>query len=290
MTQHLDGKVVVITGGARGIGAAIARAMHAEGALVALGDIEGAEAAMTAKTLGGQAIGLAVDVTDRAAFAAFLDEVESRLGPLQVLVNNAGIMLVDDFLAEDPDLADRQIQLNLTAVVHGSRECARRMTARGEGHIVNVASSAGKLAFVGVTTYCATKFGVVGLSEGLRRELRGTGVSVSCVMPGLVNTELIAGVPSHRLLPTVEPDEVARKVVDAVVKRRFAVYAPDRLPVLVALSTLLPIPVVDGIYRLLGADTQLRDAAHAPARARYDERAVSPSRSGYSPSASSSSG
>lgn len=273
LESKLEGKVVVVTGGARGIGAAISRAMHERGARVAIADVDGSAAERMAADLGPGVIGRPVDVTDRARFAEFLDEVERELGPLDVLVNNAGIMVVDHFLEEDPDLADRQIQLNLTAVVHGSREGARRMAARGGGHIVNVASSAGRLAFVGVSTYCATKFGVFGLSEALRRELHSSGVSVTCVMPGLVNTELISGVDGHWLLPTVDPDDLARRVVDAVEKRRFAVFAPRRLSAFVVASAVLPPALMDVGLRLIGGDRVMSSAAHSPARQAYDERA-----------------
>jgi NAD(P)-dependent dehydrogenase (short-subunit alcohol dehydrogenase family) len=139
--RSLTGKVVAITGGGRGIGRAIAQALAREGARVAVCDLDSEAAEQTAAALGEPAIGLAVDVTDHSALVAFLDEVEQRLGPLDVLVNNAGIMAVTPLVEESADSIARQLDLNLRAVIHGTQEAMRRMVPRRTGHIVNVASA-----------------------------------------------------------------------------------------------------------------------------------------------------
>ena len=143
-------------------------------------------------------LALHLDVTDHAGFTAFLDEVERELGPIDVLINNAGIMPLALLHEESDATTAKLIAINLAAVVHGTREAVRRMRPRRRGHIVNIASIAGKAGVPGAATYCATKHGVVGLSEAVRLELRGTGVEVSCVMPTIVHTELAAGVASTR--------------------------------------------------------------------------------------------
>jgi len=273
-SSPLQGRVVAITGAARGIGAATAKALHAAGAKVAIGDLDLALAEQTAADIGGGVIALPLDVTDHAGFTTFLDEVEARLGPLDVLVNNAGIMPVGRFADEAPGLTDKQIAINLVAVIHGSREAVKRMTPRGTGHIVNVASAAGKMGMVGVATYCATKHGVVGLSESLRRELHGSGVEVSCVMPGIVRTELSVGLKDRWYLPSVGPDEVADAIVRAVADKRYAVNIPRTAPVMAAAFTLMPIGLGDRIARRLGGDTVMLDAARDPARIRYEARAA----------------
>ena len=273
-SSRLEGRVVAITGAARGIGAATAKALHAAGARVAIGDLDLALAEQTAAEIGVGVLALPLDVTDHAGFTAFLDDVEARLGPLDVLVNNAGIMPVGRFDDEDPALTDKQIAINLVAVIHGSREAVRRMTLRGSGHIVNIASAAGKMGMVGVATYCATKHGVVGLSESLRRELHGSGVEVSCVMPGIVRTELSVGLKDRWYLPSVGPDEVADAIVRAVAEKRYAVNIPRTAPVMAAAFTLMPVRLGDRIARRLGGDTVMLDAAHDPARVRYEARAA----------------
>src|SRR3954469_21267107 len=224
--RSLYGRVAVVTGGGRGIGRALCNSLAREGARVAIGDVDAAAAEAAAAELGGGAIGLRVDVTDRPGFTAFLNEVESRLGPLDVVVNNAGIMPVTSLEDEDERSITRQIEINLHAVIHGTQEAMRRMRPRGTGHIVNVASMAGKSGFPHLATYCATKHGVVGLSEAVRAELRGTGVEVSVVMPSLVNTELAAGVPEARGVKNIEPEDVADAVVAALQVPRFDVFVP----------------------------------------------------------------
>ena len=186
--RSLSGKVVAITGGARGIGKATATALVRKGCRVAIGDLDLALAEQTAAELGGGTIALPLDVTDRASFRSFLDETEKQLGPLDVLVNNAGIMPVTPFVEESEESIRRQVDINLHGVIDGTQMALQRMRPRNTGHIVNIASSAGKAGVPGIATYSATKHAVVGLCEAVRQELRGSGIEVSCVMPVPVNT------------------------------------------------------------------------------------------------------
>src|SRR5438105_3118833 len=185
--RSLTGQVVAITGGARGIGRATAAALIAQGARGAIGDIDAPLAEKTASELALRsrppapdppAIGLPLDVTDRESFAAFLDETERQLGPLDVLINNAGIMPVGPFEKETDACAERLVDINIHGVILGSKLAIERFKPRGRGHIVQLASIAGKGGFPGGATYCATKHAVVGLTEGLRAELRGTGIEM----------------------------------------------------------------------------------------------------------------
>src|SRR4051794_6642661 len=271
--RSLTGKVAVVTGGARGIGHALARGLAREGAVVAIGDLDAAAAEAAAADLGNGSIGLALDVTDRARFTAFLDEVERRLGPLDILVNNAGIMPVGPFEEEDDATVIRVLEVDLHAVIHGSKEAVRRMRPRGTGHIVNVASVAGKTGFPNLATYCAAKHGVVGLSEGLRVELRGTGVDVSVVMPAIVRTELAAGLQPSRGFKPSTPEEVAEAVVAALLENRFDVFVPRAIGPTWAGMNLIPRRAREALARALHFDRALRDTDRS-ARAAYEARAA----------------
>lgn len=270
----LSGKVAVVTGGARGIGAETALALARSGARVAIGDVDLAAAQETAAGLPGEALALHLDVTDRPGFTAFLDQVEQRLGPIHVLVNNAGIMQLARIEDEHHDRTLRQLEINLHAVIHGTREAVRRMRPRAAGVIVNIASSAGKAGFPGASTYCATKHGVVGFSEAVRMELRGSGVNVCCVIPAIVRTEMAAGLGDARGVKSIQPHEVAAAIVDAVHTGRFEVFVPRMTGGLVKLAALLPRSLREGLARALRADRVLLDAANSAERADYEKRAA----------------
>jgi NAD(P)-dependent dehydrogenase (short-subunit alcohol dehydrogenase family) len=269
--RSLNGQVVAITGGGRGIGRATAAALLAQGARVAIGDIETALVQRTAEELGSGTIGLPLDVTDTASFGAFLDEVERQLGPLDVLVNNAGIMPIGPFISETDATAAKLIDINIHGVIIGSKLAIERFTPRGRGHIVQLASIAGKGGFPGVATYCATKHAVVGLTESLRAELRGTGIEVHQVLPIGVNTELYSGVSAARGLKTPEPQDVANTIVELLQTGKFELFVPREVGLLIRLQGLLPRRVADAIVRTTKADRLMLSADHG-ARAAYDAR------------------
>jgi len=271
--RSLYGKVAVVTGGGRGIGKALALAMASEGCRVAIGDVDAASAEAAAAELGGDTVGLALDVTDRPGFTAFLDEVERRLGPIDVLVNNAGIMAVGPLDEESDASVTRQLEVNLHAVIHGTREAMRRMKPRGTGHIVNVSSSAGKTGVPNLATYSATKHGVVGLSEAARAELRATGVEVSVVMPGIVKTELSTGLVETPAFKSSTPEAVAEAVIDALKFARFDVFVPKSIGPTVAFFNLFPRRAREAVGRALKIDRAVLDADRA-ARAAYEARAA----------------
>jgi NADP-dependent 3-hydroxy acid dehydrogenase YdfG len=272
--RSLTGKVVAITGGARGIGRATAAALVRKGAKVAIGDLDVELAERTAGELGGGTIALELDVTERASFERFLDATEERLGPLDVLVNNAGIMHLSRLVDESDAAAARQIDINLHGVIFGSKLALARFLPRRSGHLVNIASTAGKAGVPGGATYSATKHAVVGLTEAIRGEVRGTGVETSVVMPVPVNTELAAGLAQGRgLTATVEPEQVADAIVEALEHPRHDVYVPKGIAVGVRIGALLPRRVAEAMGRAAKTDRILA-TADSSARAAYEQRAA----------------
>lgn len=280
--RSLVGQVVAITGAARGIGRATATALVREGAKVAIGDIDHALAEKTASEIGGGAIGLPLDVTDRNSFEAYLDAIEARLGPVDVLINNAGIMLLGDFFEENPEDARRQIEINIWGVWIGSQIAGKRFKRRGRGHLINVASMAGKSGFPAAATYCATKHAVVGLSESIRGELRGSGVEVSVVMPSIVNTELASGLGSARFIKNVDPQDVAAEIVDALKEPRFDVFVPRSNGALVRSMAIMPRGLNESMSRFFRADRVLVEVDDK-ARLAYQQRATGGLGSGSKP-------
>ncbi|WP_326944232.1 SDR family oxidoreductase [Amycolatopsis sp. NBC_01307] len=272
MAENLAGKVVVITGGGQGIGAATASALARLGAQVVIGDLDQVRAEKTAGELGADALPL--DVTDIRGFTGFLDEVERRHGRIDVLINNAGIMPLAGLEEESDATTRRQLEINLHAVIHGTREAMKRMRPHRSGHIVNVASFAGKAGFPGAATYCATKHAVVGLSEAVHLELHGSGVHVSCVMPAIVRTELASGLGEAKLFKSASPADVADAIVAALRKPKFDVFVPRSLGPMGKLTGLLPRRAAELLARTLKADQLLASAAHSPARAAYEARAA----------------
>jgi NAD(P)-dependent dehydrogenase (short-subunit alcohol dehydrogenase family) len=274
MRTSPTGKVVVITGGARGIGLATARALSARGAHVVIGDLDDDGTRRAAKEVGASAVGMQLDVTDHAGYTAFLDEVERTVGPIDILINNAGIMPLAMLDEESDETTYRQLEINLAAVIHGTREAVKRMKPRGRGHIINIASVAGKVGAPGGATYCATKHAVVGLSEAVRAELRGTGVEISCVLPTFVRTELTAGLKATRLSSLVAPEDVAAAIVSAIERPRFEVWVPRHLGTVDRFVRVLPRRFGEWLLRITGSDQLLASGAHSAARAEYESRAA----------------
>ncbi len=268
--RSLNGKVVAITGGARGIGKATATALVRKGCRVAIGDLDLELAERTASGLGGGTIALPLDVTDRVSFSTFLDETERQLGPVDVVVNNAGIMPVTPFAEESSESVQRQLDINIGGVIAGMQLAIERMRPRGAGHIVNLASQAGKGGFPGIATYSGTKHAVVGISEAVRGELRGSGVEIACVMPTVVNTELTSGV-GQRMIKAVEAEDVADEIVDALEVPRFDVWVPRENGAFFKIVSLLPRGAREALGRLMKVDKLMTEVDHG-ARHAYEQR------------------
>jgi len=258
----LAGETAAITGAARGIGRATAEAFLRQGMKVAIGDVDFDAARQTATELGASTIALPLDVTDRASFTAFLDGAEEQLGPIDVLVNNAGIMQIGRFIDEDDLTARRMVDINVHGVILGMKIALERMIPRDRGHIVNISSQAGKYGSPGGATYSATKHAVVGLTEAVRGELHlmGAHIDLSYVMPFVVNTELGGGLGAARGMSNLEPSEVADAIVEALQLRIVDVWVPKSAKRTNALGAVLPRALSEGMARAMKADRVLAGA------------------------------
>lgn len=227
-------KVVLITGASSGIGAGIARELGRAGARLALGarrtDRLDALAAEITETTGAEVMTRRLDVTDRADVAAFAEAARARFGKIDALINNAGIMPLSLMASLKVEEWDRMVDVNIKGVLNGIAAVLPEMTARGAGHIVNIASIGALSVVPTAAVYCATKFAVRAISEGLRQENRQ--LRVTCIHPGVVESELAdtitdpaaaEAMKSYRAI-ALTPDAIGRAV-------RFALEQPEDVDV-----------------------------------------------------------
>jgi len=191
---RLVGKTALVTGSARGIGAAIATRLASEGARVAVCDLNTAGADELAAKLsadGRQCIGQYLDLADLDSVKTAVALVSDALGPIDILVNNAGIDRIEQFLDSEPATWDQLLTVNLRGTIAMCHEVARGMAERGNGSIVNIASDAGRVGSSGEVVYSGTKGGVIAFSKALAREVARRGVTVNVVCPGPTDTALL---------------------------------------------------------------------------------------------------
>jgi NAD(P)-dependent dehydrogenase (short-subunit alcohol dehydrogenase family) len=267
----IAGRVVAVTGGARGIGNAIAKSLARRGAGVAIGDVDGEAAERAAAELGGDAVGLRVDVTDRDSFERFLDGARERLGPLDVLVNNAGVMVVGPLADANEAAASRVLDVNVDGVLNGMRLAIPRLRGRGGGQIVNVISGAGWVAPAALATYAASKHAARGLTDAVRDEVRGDGIRVTAVYPMLVQTELAVGTKPARGGRWITPDEVGEAVAAAVERPRDEVFVPRWVAGVLRIQSALPPRGRAALSKAFGVD-KLYTAVDPKTRAEYERR------------------
>lgn len=252
----LDGATIAITGAARGIGLATAAAFVEAGAFVALGDLDEALVVQAAADLGDRAMGHVLDVADKASYATFLAATDQWHGPLDVLVNNAGVMPNGPFLDQSDRIDQLTMDVNVYGVLHGMRLALPGMVERGYGHVVNVASLAGKFPVKGLAVYNASKFAVVGLTAATRLEMDGTGVSVSAVLPSAVRTELSSGI-DFGILPAVDPEDIAAAVVRTVRTRAAETAVPGYVGLMANASGLVPERVMRALRKAAHDDAAI---------------------------------
>jgi 3-oxoacyl-[acyl-carrier protein] reductase len=230
----LDGKVALVTGGSRGIGKAIAAALHAEGATVFLTAREAAGAREAAQSIGARARGLGCDVRSYDAVKQAFAEVAKSAGGLDILVNNAGIAVHKPTADTSPEEWRSVIETNLNGPFYCTHEAIPLMRARGGGYIFNISSLAGKNPIADLAAYNASKFGLNGFSEALLMEVRHDGIRVSYLMPGSVNTSFGRGTGQNAEW-ALQPEDVAEVVLDLLRSPSRALYSrvemrPSRPP------------------------------------------------------------
>ena len=191
-----------------------------------------------------------------------------------MLINNAGIMHIGPMLEEPESSARRIMEINVLGVMTGMKLALPGMIKRGHGHVVNIASVAGKSPVPGGASYAASKAAVVSLTETARVEFRGQGVDFTCVMPSFTATDLIAGTKGTRFVATIKPGDVAAAIAAAVAEPRYDVYVPKSVGAIIKLNSLLGRKVRDGMARALKADRTFLDFDHGQ-RAAYEAR-ISP--------------
>ena len=222
-TAPLTDRVIIVTGAASGIGKGIANRLAADGATVVVADLDAQKAADTASALGNDSIGLAADVTDRAAVDAMVAEVVERFGRIDVLVNNAGWDKVEPFMESTPATWQRVIAINLLGTLNCTQSAAEHMIAAGSGAI-SIGSDAGRVGSSGEAVYSAAKGGIISFTKTFAREVARHGISANCVCPGPADTPLFAeisadnpklrtalekSIPMRRL---AQPDDLANAV------------------------------------------------------------------------------
>ena len=273
--DSIRGRTIAITGAARGIGFATAKALLARGARVVIGDRDVAfqESAVADLTTLGQVSGYPLDVTDRESFATFLDKARTDgQGHIDVLINNAGVMPIGPFLEQSETAIRSSIEVNLYGVITGCQLALPDMIERRSGHIINIASLSGLIPVPGQVVYVGAKFGVVGLSAALADEVAPHGVDMSVIMPPFTNTELISGTKSSGAIKPVEPEDIAAAVIKTLEKPKTHVSVPTPLRFTAQAAQMLGPRGRRWLNKRLGLDTVFLDFDRTT-RETYEKRA-----------------
>lgn len=265
----VSGSRVLITGGARGIGAATAALFAARGARVWIGDVDEDACLDTAAGLGVR--GAHLDVTSTGSWRELLRRIDAEDGPLDILINNAGVMPLGPLASDTERIRDLTLDVNVRGVLNGMQAVLPDMARRCSGHVINVASMAGMIPIPGMVTYNASKFAALGASLAARQEYAGTGVAVSAVLPSAVRTELSSGARLGGGMPTVDPEDVAAAILAVVGSRVARRSVPRWVAPAWEARTFVPERLQNAARRLID-DRRALTSVDTAARGAYLER------------------
>ncbi len=258
----ISGRTALITGGASGIGLLMGEILLQKGLeRLIVWDVSDQNIAVAAERLGPGAEFHRIDVTDTAAMLDVAGQIGEAGPPVDILINNAGIVVGRHFAAHNHEDIDRTMQVNATALMHLTRALLPGMMTRGQGHVVNIASAAALLSNPGMSVYCASKSAVVGWSDSLRLEMEAakTGVRVTTVLPYYIDTGMFDGVKSP-VIPILKPKPTANRIVRAIERDRIFLRMPAIVNLLPLVRGILPARVFDIVVgRVFGIYESMTD-------------------------------
>lgn len=249
--SKIKNRTVLITGGAAGIGKLMGqRALEAGARMLVIWDVNESllyETAGEFQAMGYEVLPQVMNVRDTDAMEAAAQTVLETCGGVDILINNAGVVVGKDFEGHSREEIDRTLEINVSAVMHATRLFLPTMIRRGRGHIVNIASAAGLIPNPGMSVYVASKWAVLGWSESLRIELERaySNINVTTVTPGYINTGMFDGVEAPPLMPLMEPDEIVNKIIDAIKHNHIHVREPWVVKLAPVLRGIMPARLFD---------------------------------------------
>ena len=260
---EVRGRVCLVTGGARGMGKLWAEAFAADGGRVALWDMDTEALKQTAaefRARGWPVFTQSVDVAKRSRVYAAAAQLAEEFGTVDILVNNAGIVAGGKFLEMKDERLEATINVDLIAIMWTCKAFLPGMIERGAGHIINISSAAGFIGVPFMPAYCAAKWGVLGLTESLRLEMKvlghkGIGFTVFC--PSFVDTGMFRGAKPPLLTPMLTPELAVRRAYDGFRGGDYVIKEPFMVKLTPALAALLPTPLLDSVSDLLNATTSM---------------------------------
>ena len=262
MTQ-LEGKRVLITGGAQGIGLEMAIKFGDRGTHVILADLNGQKALESAANLEGRGItssSYQVDVTSEESIAALRAKIAAEVGPIDILVNNAGVVFGGPFSKTQMSFHRKTYEVNVMGVVSMTHAFLDDLVARPEAHLVHIASASGLIGLPYGSTYASSKWAAIGFGESIRAELNLEGhkhVQHTIVCPSYIGTGMFEGAEAPKATNILEPEDLAEKVVRAVERNKVYVLEPFMVKLTPVLKATLPLPVYDAMSHIFGADTSM---------------------------------